>query len=76
MASYNNYYGNIVYSILGGRVSELIKDIAMSDKCRSKGICRTMFYYDTNDIIVCCNIMENKAFDLRWLHEIKHLTCL
>ena len=46
MASYNNYYGNIVYSTLGGRVSELIKDIAMSDKCRSKGIYRTMFYCD------------------------------
>ena len=25
--------GNTVYSILGGRVSELIMDIAMSDKC-------------------------------------------
>ena len=30
MASYINYYGNTVYSILGGRVRELIMDIAMS----------------------------------------------
>ena len=33
VASYNNYYGNTVYGILGGRVSELIMDIAMSDNC-------------------------------------------
>ena len=51
MASYNNYYGNTVYGILGGRVSELIMDIAMSDKCRSKGKYRTVLYYDTKDNI-------------------------
>ena len=33
VASYNNYYGNTVHGILGGRVRELIMDIAMSDKC-------------------------------------------
>ena len=46
---YNNYYGKNVYSILGGRVSELIMYIAMSDKCWSKGKYRTVLYYDTKD---------------------------
>ena len=49
MASYNNYYGNIVYSILGGRVIELIMDTAMSDKCWSKGKYGTVLCYDTKD---------------------------
>ena len=54
MASYNNYYGNTVYDILDERVSELIMDITMSDKCWSKGNYRTMLYYDTKDNIAHC----------------------
>ena len=54
-----NYYGNTVYSILGGRVSELTMDIAVSNKCWSKGNieqCFTMTIY-----IAHCTYYGNKA---------------
>ena len=61
LASHNNYYGNIVYSILNGRVSELIKKITMSDKCWSKGN-----NYRRN----CAHYRALLCFELRWLYTM------
>ena len=49
MASYNNFYGNIVYSRLSRWLSDLIMDIAMSGTSD-----------DQRDNIEQCNIMIQK----------------
>ena len=77
MASYNNYYGNTVYSILGGKVSELIMYIAMSDKCWSKGKYRTVaLLWHTGNTAHCTHYGKQSTlfgFELRWLHTINDI---
>ena len=56
MASYNNCYGNIVYSRLNKRLSKLIMGITMSGTSvdERENIARTVLYYDTKDNIAHC----------------------
>ena len=56
MASYNNYFGNIVYSRLNKRLSKLIMGITMSGTSvdERENIVRTVLYYDTKDNIAHC----------------------
>ena len=51
MASYNNHYGNIIYSRFGRRLSELITDSAISGNSVDQ---RAVLYYDTKDNIAHC----------------------
>ena len=74
MASYNNCYGNIVYSRLSRRLRELIMGIAMSGTRVDQRKYRTLLYYDTKDNIAYCVHYEKQSslfnFELKWLHTI------
>ena len=63
-----------VYSILDGRVSELIMDTAMSDESWSKGKYRTVLCFNSKENI-CTHYGTPFCFELRWLHAIKILSC-
>ena len=71
MASYNNCYGNIVYS---KRLSEVIMDIPMSGTSVDQRKYRTLLHYDTkNNIAYCAHYGKQSSlfnFELKWLHTI------
>ena len=63
MASYNNCYGNTAYSILGGRISELIMDLqCLTSVDQRENIRRTVLYYETKDNTIQAEILANIIF--------------
>ena len=65
MALYNNCYGNIVYSKLRRRLSELIMSIAIpGTSVNQREKYRTVLYYDTKDNIAYHAHYGNKAYYL------------
>ena len=51
MSLFNNYYGNIVYRNLGGRVSELIKHLTSVYSRVNIQNSASYAYYDTKEIL-------------------------
>ena len=75
MTSYNNHYGNVICSVFGGTISELIMEIVMFDmqvlQNWRQNIEQCFIMVQSQENITHCTHNGNKSqYLIRQLHEI------